>query len=152
MDARTLSWDRVFAPNLNQPPAVIRVMSRKQEYEKYINSSVWKRLKEKALALNQSCVLCDSRKNLHVHHRRYPDVLGTEPVEWLTVLCRNCHNGYHKFLDQNKRGRKPKGGKGKALERRIRKSGEVKIYTDEELAIENRRRYGESGSTVKKSR
>ena len=72
-------------------------MSRKQDYGIYIKSKTWRELRAKAIKLNPSCALCNSTLNLHVHHRRYPEVFGTETLDYLTVLCRGCHGNYHKY-------------------------------------------------------
>lgn len=37
------------------------------------------------------CQICNSKNRLEVHHRVYPEVLGTENVIDLTVLCYSCH-------------------------------------------------------------
>lgn len=40
------------------------------------------------------CVLCGDVAE-HVHHRRYPDVLGDETVMDLVSLCGECHGRFH---------------------------------------------------------
>jgi len=67
-------------------------------YAEYMESNEWYWKKKKALSrAGHKCQRCD-RKNieLHVHHKKYPKVLGTEPSTWLEVLCINCHAEHHK--------------------------------------------------------
>jgi 5-methylcytosine-specific restriction endonuclease McrA len=65
-------------------------------YQNYLRSMPWKILREQALHRDGwACVDCGRTDNLHVHHTRYPSVLGTEPVEWLKTLCARCHDLTH---------------------------------------------------------
>ncbi len=69
----------------------------KEKYQQYLKSPEWRTLRLKALAYAlHKCQLCNGEKDLHVHHRVYPKVLGTEPVTDLTVLCNTCHTMFHK--------------------------------------------------------
>lgn len=71
--------------------------TRKEEYDEYINKSPeWQAKRKEALKISDSCAVCSSKKKLHVHHRKYPKRLGTEPADWLTVLCGSCHMLFHK--------------------------------------------------------
>lgn len=35
------------------------------------------------------------RRGHHVHHIRYADVIGHEPLDWLQLLCLECHGDAH---------------------------------------------------------
>lgn len=75
----------------NNPPP-----RQSTEYTKYIASDRWAAIREKAFAhYGRSCCLCGSADNLHVHHRRYPQVYGEETMQDLTVLCSKCHDAFH---------------------------------------------------------
>jgi hypothetical protein len=61
-------------------------------YAEYLRSATWLALRLEALERDGfACRCCPSTTNLQVHHRRYPEVWGTETVEDLTTLCGRCH-------------------------------------------------------------
>ena len=71
-------------------------MSRQAEYAEYLKSDRWRALREAARQRDgNACRLCDSADELEVHHRRYPEVFGTESVDDLTTLCAECHGAHH---------------------------------------------------------
>lgn len=74
------------------------------EYREYLQSVEWKTLRRVAKELaGHKCQLCDSSRGLNVHHRKYPDILGTEPIKDLVVLCEKCHSMFHGVsLPENK--------------------------------------------------
>lgn len=41
------------------------------------------------------CEKCGKRKAEHVHHLRYAQRRGLEPLEWLQHVCLRCHGDYH---------------------------------------------------------
>jgi 5-methylcytosine-specific restriction endonuclease McrA len=62
-----------------------------ETYHDYLNSSVWKKLRQVALdRAGNRCQVCNSKAFLEVHHRRYTD-WGSENITDLTVLCKKCH-------------------------------------------------------------
>lgn len=64
-------------------------------YQEYLKSDVWQILRKQRLAMdNGECVLC-AKQAENVHHRRYPNVLGTETVNDLVSLCQACHAKHH---------------------------------------------------------
>jgi len=72
------------------------VTRRQEAYYKYLRTPVWKQKRQEAIDRDGGrCRLCNSSKKLHVHHRRYPKILGEEPLEDLTTLCEICHNIFH---------------------------------------------------------
>ena len=71
------------------------------KYLEYLNSRTWSKIRNEALERDKyECSICRSPYNLEVHHLRYPDVLGTEPLSDLMTLCRDCH----KKLEDYKKG------------------------------------------------
>lgn len=74
------------------------------EYDKYLaylNSQKWAELRNKTLERDgYHCSICGNPNNLEVHHLKYPDTLGTEPLSDLMTLCRDCH----KRLEEYKKG------------------------------------------------
>ena len=90
---------------------------RQQVYHDYLQSSIWKALRKEALErAGWRCQVCNTGKKLEVHHRCYPDVLGTEDVSDLTVLCQRCHALY-----TNKVQKAPKHQKYTKADRRYAK-------------------------------
>lgn len=79
-------------------------MKEWKNYNDYLQSPEWKQKRQEALARAEGrCQLCNSNKNLEVHHRKY-SLWGTEPVTDLTVLCSSCH---YQFEKQKRRKEKP---------------------------------------------
>lgn len=74
---------------------------RKEEYLEYLQSDRWKELKEEAYKIHgRICKQCESKKNLQVHHKRYPKELGTEsPKDDLIILCKKCHRKFHGYRE-----------------------------------------------------
>lgn len=68
------------------------------DYRTYIRSSEWYARRQMILdmALHR-CMLCDSSKDLQVHHRTYAR-LGKEHPADLIALCDNCHARFHDKL------------------------------------------------------
>ncbi len=67
-------------------------------YLKYIESDAWAKLRNQALARdNYHCSICKNPNNLEVHHLKYPETLGTEPLSDLMTLCRDCHKRIEKY-------------------------------------------------------
>jgi 5-methylcytosine-specific restriction endonuclease McrA len=88
---------------------------RKTEYAKYLRSDKWKEIRQKVFDLDGNrCCLCGSMENLRPHHRKYPKVLGEEPLNDLLTLCNTCH---FKFHQQQKKG----DGSSKETTKRIKK-------------------------------
>jgi 5-methylcytosine-specific restriction endonuclease McrA len=69
-----------------------RLSARQRAYREYLRTDVWKRLRREALERDgRRCRLCNGTDTLQVHHRYYPERLGTETADALTTLCRRCH-------------------------------------------------------------
>lgn len=61
-------------------------------YHEYLKTEAWAKLRKKAMQrAGFRCQLCNSKSHLQVHHRVYPKIYGTEKLNDLTTLCRDCH-------------------------------------------------------------
>ena len=75
-------------------------------YKEYLKSPAWYALRQQALSdSGHCCRLCNYPHMLNVHHRKYPKVLGTEPVTDLIVLCSKCHKLFHEKLSFKRKDR-----------------------------------------------
>ena len=120
-------------------------MTRKQEYEIYMKSPQWKVLRRLALErFDNRCALCDGGKNLHVHHRKYPEKFGDEELTMLTVLCARCHKIHHDNNTNNKhtkvQPKKKRSRPSKGVRNRANRSGKVEVFTSEQIQKENEAR------------
>ena len=67
------------------------------EFDEYIASDKWKKLREKRLKVDNSCcVICKSKVNLTCHHLTY-ERLYNEDINDLIILCTRCHNRMHQI-------------------------------------------------------
>lgn len=74
----------------------VQAKTRKQEYDEYLKSDRWQELVRQCLERDSHrCRMCNKPAQV-VHHRAYPEVLGTETIDDLTSLCHRCHHNYHK--------------------------------------------------------
>jgi len=70
--------------------------SMNERYLAYLRSATWRR--KRAAALKRAgfrCQVCNGSKRLDVHHRTYAR-FGRERASDLIVLCRTCHDIFHK--------------------------------------------------------
>ena len=75
-------------------------------YKEYLNSPHWRETRKAALERAwYRCQLCNSEKNLNVHHNNY-DRLWYESPRDLIVLCSDCHAKFHDIIDDDD-GREP---------------------------------------------
>jgi len=82
MDEQQISEQRIFE-------------LRSMDYEDYLQTDEWKEKREQALDRDSyRCRLCNTDKNLHVHHRTYQR-RGNEDLDDLTTLCNECHEAFH---------------------------------------------------------
>lgn len=71
---------------------------RELPYPKYLRSQFWRSVRQLALKrARNACQLCNAKSRLQVHHRSYQN-RGYEDknIQDLIVLCRTCHNIFHK--------------------------------------------------------
>jgi 5-methylcytosine-specific restriction endonuclease McrA len=95
---------RGLTPAQRQREYVLNTMARldreaeafEVEYQSYIHSDVWRAKAEAAIErAGGRCQVCNGRSRLNVHHRTYQQ-LGREADTDLIVLCRFCHELFHK--------------------------------------------------------
>ena len=81
-------------------------MKKKREfvdYYEYINSDQWKDRRKRFMlskAHRSKCRICDTRKNIHIHHKSYKS-LGDEKDYHLIALCAYHHKDLHNFHDES---------------------------------------------------
>ena len=73
----------------------------KEKYREYLRSDWWK--KKKKNTGNKICFVCSTKNNLQLHHLTYVRI-GREKDKDLKWLCREHHEGFHKFT--NKKNKK----------------------------------------------
>jgi len=72
-------------------------------YEAYIASKAWKRMRSKYEAkYPKRCYICDGREKIHLHHKTYKR-LGKERLGDLVWLCEECHAIIHHIIRQRYR-------------------------------------------------
>lgn len=78
-------------------------------YQAYLNSTHWKRLREKILnECDYTCQRCGEKKPrfmLQIHHRNYENV-GNEERKDILLVCEECHRKEHfkkKYIRQTKK-------------------------------------------------
>jgi hypothetical protein len=70
-------------------------MTRKAEYQRYLQSSEWRDHRDLALARTSGfCQFCGNFA-AHVHHVRYPKQFGHEHPNSLIPVCDQCHKTAH---------------------------------------------------------
>jgi hypothetical protein len=71
--------------------------TQKAWYTAYLASPEWQaRAVAAKVRAGGRCMLCNSTGPLDTHHRTYERV-GDELPEDLVALCRDCHDGYHRW-------------------------------------------------------
>ena len=60
------------------------------DYDQYLKSEDWLRKKYLKRLKRNNCAICNSKKNLDVHHLNYKNLHNVEQSD-LRVLCRRCH-------------------------------------------------------------
>lgn len=63
----------------------------------YVQTNVWRELRNERLKIDHyRCQYCGTGINVQVHHKRYPEIWGTESVDDdLITLCDRCHAETH---------------------------------------------------------
>lgn len=70
-----------------------------QCYNDYLLSSVWQA--KRLLVLERAgniCESCGQARATQVHHMRYPDTFGLEPLWDLRAVCADCHELIHPHM------------------------------------------------------
>ena len=76
-------------------------LKKYNKYNKYIGSSAWKRRRKAVLERSKGMCECEgecSNTIDDIHHLVYPEKLGTESIDTLQGLCKNCHGARHDKL------------------------------------------------------
>ena len=74
-----------------------------KEYLEYLKTPEWQNKRAWALKwADYACQVCESEKDLEVHHRTYRNIRNELPGD-LTVLCGECHGLFHKRLKKPRR-------------------------------------------------
>ncbi len=116
--------------------------NRKQEYDAYLHSSVWQEKREKALTRDgHRCRLCNSSNRLNVHHRCYPKILGTEPLEDLITLCMKCHEKFHNINQVEHVKTRKSSWQRKKDQRQRKRDKRLKSKEDRKIQADARREY-----------
>jgi 5-methylcytosine-specific restriction endonuclease McrA len=93
------------------PVAHIQVDGKALTYGQYMNSSAWQAKRKQAIIRAcGKCQLCGWRPNksaqgFNVHHNTY-DHIGAEWESDLIVLCKECHDIFHKHRKHARRREK----------------------------------------------
>lgn len=74
-------------------------LTQKSEYQKYIASTTWKKLRRQALdRAGYCCERCGEGECLQVHHLTYAR-FKRERLDDLLVLCVECHRSEHRLFE-----------------------------------------------------
>lgn len=60
------------------------------QYQEYLQSDRWKKLRAKKFKKHRACSICGSKESLDVHHLSYKNLYDVLPSD-LRVMCRKCH-------------------------------------------------------------
>ena len=81
------------------PGRVRRRNSKGRQYHRFVSSRAYRKGQRKRVMDRDdyTCQRCgeDELEQLDVHHRRYRELLGTEPDSDLVTLCKTCHARTH---------------------------------------------------------
>jgi 5-methylcytosine-specific restriction endonuclease McrA len=74
-----------------------QVSKHKKRYLKYLDSKEWSDIKiDIRIIKDNKCEICNSTKNLQVHHKTYKNLFKEEPID-LMLVCDVCHKKIHKI-------------------------------------------------------
>lgn len=72
-----------------------KIVKTWSSYQEYLQSKEWLSLRKKKISqVGGSCQICNSRKEIRIHHRTYKRIFH-EDLNDLTVLCNLCHELFH---------------------------------------------------------
>jgi len=81
-----------------------KTIKKVDNYSSYLRSRHWKNFRGYILTLHKRCKICGTTENLEVHHKWYgtrkKSVLYQESDDDVAVLCKKCHDLYHKEYDR----------------------------------------------------
>ena len=71
-------------------------------YSDYLKTDHWQKVRTETLINHPNCVICDSSKNLQIHHKKYQykgeSILFNEAKKDLYTLCASCHRLIHHYF------------------------------------------------------
>lgn len=75
------------------------------KYKEYLKSDEWKNIRELVLERDShKCILCDSNKNLNIHHKNYKHIYDEiNNLECLITLCNKCHAKFHDLATESEK-------------------------------------------------
>jgi hypothetical protein len=78
--------------------------SKEDNPHRYIQSRYWESLRNKVMSRDgYKCTKCGGKEHLNVHHIRPIYLEGTDDINNLITLCRDCHQSEHGFKFDDKR-------------------------------------------------
>jgi 5-methylcytosine-specific restriction endonuclease McrA len=105
-----------------------------KEYKEYLESSEWAQIKvDLYISRGKKCELCESTKNIAIHHRTYDRIFNEEPSD-LIILCGRCHFKIHKKEIIKKKKRKLHPKKPKLSPQEQSKRDKAIFYSNKEQA------------------
>lgn len=96
-----MGWaeDRENNPKRDELLQQLDSLTDRQAYYRfeYLQSEAWQRKRYVVLKRdNWTCVYCGKGAS-QVHHKQYAkNNIGSEPIDWLVSVCKNCHDQIHR--------------------------------------------------------
>jgi len=84
---------------IDDKKVVLRLLAgkfEKKDLDAYYKTDWFIKLKIFATEVYGSCVLCNTDKNLQLHHRHYKSLFDENISKDLTMLCAKHHNSFHR--------------------------------------------------------
>jgi hypothetical protein len=94
--AASATWSVKVKPFMTVAPSAAIPEQRGVRYELYLTTDAWQMRRRYLIAqAGNRCRLCNDTGTLQLHHRTYGRV-GHERPEDLIVLCKPCHEHFHR--------------------------------------------------------
>lgn len=74
-------------------------MTRREAYQRYLQSPHWQRLRATKLRKKQTCSICQSAEQIHIHHLQYRHWWNVKSGD-LRRLCAECHATAHDLVQR----------------------------------------------------
>lgn len=97
---KSMGWaeDKKNNPKREELLRQLDSLTDRQAYYRfeYLQSEAWQRKRYVVLKRdNWTCVYC-GKGATQVHHKQYAKYnVGSEPIDWLVSVCKNCHDNLH---------------------------------------------------------
>lgn len=73
------------------------ISDEKKNYRSFMSTELWRKTRNKKLSECNYCQKCGDKNHLNIHHKSYKGKLKYfPPMSNLTVLCKTCHELFHK--------------------------------------------------------